>query len=721
LAYAISKFLCRRKKTVPFGVFYGLIIDVMENPERTITRTSLELLYHVSRELAAALDLQTLLRRILFLSLKTVQANSGSIIVVDETGSPIDSAIVSSGKVFDGTTNQLRDTLEQGLAGWVAKNKQAALVLDTNEDDRWLPRDASKLINKMESRSSVSAPLLIGDRLMGVMTLTHPQPNFFTEEHLQLIQALSDQAGIAVQNARLYQDSRRRTRVMSALAESAASINASLNLQEVLNRILVQISQALQVETVAIAFINQDTNSIEYRAAIGYLKGKIEGKQLKLGHGISGWVAQEDKGAIVPDVSKDPRYISTLDDQLGYHSRAIACVPIRSQGNVIGILEARNPIAEQFNEDAVIVLTGIGNLAGTAIKHAQLFEEVGQAHSRFRELFEDNIDSIFITDLEGRIIEANRPATVFTGFDDETLSNMSIHHFHQVDHKAVGREYARLEAGTVKYESTLFTSEGNEIPIEVFVRRININNQPHHQWIMRDITERKRLEKMRQDLFSMIYHDLRSPLANVVSGLDVLQTLLPSETDPSIKSIIEIAMRSTERVERLTQSLLDTAQLESGQQIGNAQSTSVPQLVMEALDVVQPHAENKDHEITLGLPDNLPNIMVDPELIRRVVINLLENAIKYTKPGGQISIGAQQKGIWMRIWVEDNGRGIPEDSLEKVFQKFSRVREGATGHTSGLGLGLAFCKLAVENHGGQIWVESEFEKGSRFTFTAPIA
>ncbi len=688
--------------------------------ENTTTRASLELLYHVSRELSASLDLSTLLRRIMFLSLKAVKGISGSIIVMDEHGVPVDSAIIHAGQVFDETTRQLRATLEQGLAGWVVRNEKAALVSDTSKDDRWLKRPDDDL-DQTGPKSSVSAPVMLRDKLVGVMTLTHPTPGYFTQEHLNLVQALADQAGIAVQNAQLYRESQRKAQVMSALAESAASINATLNLRDVLQRILTQISQALQVEVVSLALIDSRSQELEYRAAIGSTKDMIVGERLKLGQGVAGWVAENGKAAIIPQAHKDPRFFSGIDERLGFSTRAIVCAPIRSQGQVIGILEALNPVTGNFDSDALLVLTGIGNLAGTAITHAQLFEEVQQAHRRFRDLFEDSIDPIFVTDIEGKIVEANRPAEIMTGFDDNTLANMSIHHFHQVDWKVVGQDFENLQAGTCMYEATMHSSSGDELPIEVFVRQVNIDSIPHLQWIMRDITQRKQFEKMREDLVSSIYHDLRSPLANVVSGLDMLQTMPQIRADSTLDTIVDIAMRSTDRIQRLTQSLLDTTRLEAGQKIGDALPTSVAELVNETVDVVAPHAESKQHELSVSISENVPNIMVDPDMMKRVLINLTENAIKYTPPGGKITIGAKRKSTEVHIWVEDTGRGIPPEDQHSVFEKFTRVRSGGTGGTRGLGLGLAFCKLAVENHGGKIWVESEVDRGSRFTFTAPIA
>ncbi len=687
--------------------------------ENQTARASLELLYNISRELASALELRTVLQRIVALSVKTVGAMNGSVIVLDDKGQPVDSIISVDNQVIEHTTEQLNPTLEQGLAGWVARHAQAVLVPDTSRDERWLrrPDDAKE---RGGAKSAVSAPLMVRDRVVGVMTLVHPTPGFFGEEHLALIQAIADQAGIAVLNARLYAESQRQARVMTAIAESAAAINASLRLEEVLQRILEQVSQALRVEVVSLALIDAQSEFLEFRASTSGKGQSVVGIRLPLGQGIAGWVAKEGKGVVVPDVRLDPRFYPEIDRITGFETRAIVCAPIKSEEKTIGIMEALNPIGGSFDPDALLFLTGIGNLAGTAIRHAQLFEQLQAAHQRYHELFEDSIDPIFITDWEGNILEANRQAELTSQFERNQLLSKNIADLHTLNHNLLGDRFGNLCGNcTLSYEATLFTKYSLEIPVQVYVRQVKIEGTSHLQWTLRDITERKNLDNLRDDLISMIYHDLRSPLANVVSSLDVVASLLAHSEDQTIRSLLNIAIRSTERIQRLTNSLLDINRLEAGQPIANLTPTSPIAIIREAVELLSPTAENKRQTIMLNLPENLPDILADAEMIRRVLSNLLENAIKFTPTGGQISIGAQQEGEWVRFWVQDSGPGIPEDDRERIFDKYTRLhsREGPKG----FGLGLAYCRLAVEGHGGRIWVESQLDKGSRFNFTLPTA
>jgi PAS domain S-box-containing protein len=480
--------------------------------------------------------------------MKNVGAISGSIIVIDESGQPVESAFLMVGQSHDHTALQLRVTYERGMAGWVARHQEAVLVPDTSKDERWLRRpDDAK--GRTGPKSAVSAPIMAREKLVGVITLVHPQPGFFTMEHLDLVKAIGDQAG-------------------------------------------------------------------------------------------------------------------------------------------------------------------------SAIRNAQLYESLQAAHRRYRELFQDSIDSIVISDWDGRIIEINRQAELTIGLGYDEILNMDICDLHEVDYGKAGIDFKNLTSGEmVSYESLLYAGEGRKVPIQVYARSIQDGNTSTLQWILRDITERKDLDHMREDLIAMVYHDLRSPLANIVSSLEVLTAMFPFEEDETVHSLISIARRSTERIQRLTNSLLDINRLEAGQAIGNRQPIAPGNLILDAIDAVLPNAMNRELDLTWNIIPDLPDVFADSDMIRRVLINLLENAVKFTPAEGKIHVSAEARDEVVEFCVSDTGLGIPTVDQERIFEKFTRLapQEGPRG----LGLGLAYCKLAVLGHGGEIWVESHPGKGAKFKFTIP--
>jgi signal transduction histidine kinase len=200
----------------------------------------------------------------------------------------------------------------------------------------------------------------------------------------------------------------------------------------------------------------------------------------------------------------------------------------------------------------------------------------------------------------------------------------------------------------------------------------------------------------------------------------MLATVIPDTDKTTSDSILRIAHHSIDRIQRLISSLLDLNRLEQNQPLGERQAMALSMLINDALDAVKPAAEGRGQVIDVELAEPIPPVFVDVDMIRRVLINLLENAIKYTPTSGHMRVNARTEGGLVRISVEDNGAGIPESDRERVFDKFMRLKNGQ-GNPGGLGVGLAFCKLAVQGHGGKIWVESAPERGSIFIFTLPAA
>ncbi len=681
------------------------------------SRFLLELLIKVNREVAAALDLRTVLQRLLFAAIQYVGGERGSIVVMDDHGKPIDATIVYGKQLHEHTTQQLRDTLERGLAGWVMQHRKSVLVPDTSKDDRWLVRDDDS-IEKSGAKSAICVPLMAREHLVGVLTLVHSVPNAFSEEHLELMQAIADQASVAVYNSRLYTESQRTARVMSALAEGAAAINASLDLPDVWRRILNQTMQALQVETVALALIEPGSDDLVFQAAAGQNSANILGKHLLDQHGLAGLVVGSGRGLIVPDVRIDSRF-SDVDKFGGVEMRAVSIVPIQSQGKVIGVLEAINPISGSFDLDALLVMTGLGDLAGTTIQNARFLERLKKAHERYRELFEDSVDPILITDWEGKVLEANRQMVTFSGYSKEQLHTMSIGQLHEIKWISTGLNFETLKRDNeCIYESILHKQNGESAPVEIHAHSVEFEETNSVQWILRDIIERKELDDMRKDMTDMIYHDIRSPLGNIVSSLEMMSSMIPE--DETTFSLLNIAKNSASRIQRLINSLLDIDRLEAGTQITDQHAVDPLALVRESIRDVERAVSGREQVLENKAVNVLPLVWVDVDMIYRVFINLLENAIKYSPIGGHIEIGAKTTdGAAVKFWVRDNGPGIPAADLDRIFDKFTRLR--GKNNPSGIGIGLSFCKLAVQAHGGQIWLESEPGKGTTFWLTLPAA
>jgi two-component system, NtrC family, sensor histidine kinase KinB len=691
----------------------------MTSSTAPVEKTQLELLYHISRELNSRLELRELIENILRLTAESVGAENSSVILINDVGQVYDAALVVNGALVANAAAQLGPQLERGLAGWALRQKQIIVVPDTASDPRWQPASNG---TKIESKSVLAIPMTYGERVLGVITLVHPQPNHFTKNDLALVKAIAEQAAIAVENARLLRESRRQTEAMRSLVETAQVLSSTLEPDKLLQLLLQQALTHLRLEATSIALTQPDNQELVFQVAAGVLAEKMIGIRLKVGQGIAGWVAQNKQAIIVPDVGKDPRFFPTVDQVTGLRTRSVLCAPILFEGYLLGIIECINPAPDSLDLNTLPLLMGIAGLAGNAIAHSQQFTFTQSTKDRFAGLFEDAIDPIFITDLTGKVIDANHKAAVALGYSRAEMIGMSMKVFHRVTTGLLGQSpMPDLVGGLERAFVTRLTTRDNvDIPVEVHAKRIKTPDLEFIQWIERDISERVQMEEMREDLMSMIFHDLRSPLGNVLSSLNMLQQTLPNG-DEMTQSLLGIAVRSGQHLSRLVDSLLDLKRFESGKGVLHKEDVLLSQLVNEAIQQVQPTAEGKGIALRNELPQWLPVVRVDADMLRRVVINLVENAVKYTPGAGTVTVTAQVSNTEARINIQDTGPGIPEAERTRIFDKFARIQQ-RVGGPKGLGLGLAFCRLAIEAHNGTIWVEPApaATPGSIFVFTLPI-
>ncbi|MEA5573639.1 response regulator, partial [Calothrix sp. UHCC 0171] len=260
--------------------------------------------------------------------------------------------------------------------------------------------------------------------------------------------------------------------------------------------------------------------------------------------------------------------------------------------------------------------------------------------------------------------------------------------------------------------------DGTEFPAEASISKLNLGNEVIYTVYLQDISDRKQIEKMKDEFVSVVSHELRTPLTSIHGSLGMLASgLIKSESEQG-KRLLQIATDSTERLVRLINDILDIERIESGRVKMETQICDVASLITESLNVIQPLAE-KAH-INLAIASSPINILADPDRIIQTLTNLLSNAIKFSPAGSTVYLEVKQQENDILFTVKDNGRGIPEDKLEGIFERFQQVDASDSRRQDGTGLGLAICKSIVQQHHGKIWVESVLGEGSEFHFTIPM-
>ena len=242
--------------------------------------------------------------------------------------------------------------------------------------------------------------------------------------------------------------------------------------------------------------------------------------------------------------------------------------------------------------------------------------------------------------------------------------------------------------------------------------------EPAYLAALHDITERREIDRMKDELVSVVSHELRTPLTAIRGSLGLLQNSIKGTQLAKTERWVEIAVTNTDRLGRLINDFLDIERIESGLVAMEKRPCDVVELMEQAADLMRDMAENAGISlVTSPVPGSL---WADPDRIMQILTNLLGNAIKFSSEGGIVELTARLKGSQIMFRVRDQGRGIPTDKLETIFERFEQVDASDSRSKGGTGLGLTICRSLAQQHDGCIWAESVLGEGSTFFLTLPV-
>ena len=238
--------------------------------------------------------------------------------------------------------------------------------------------------------------------------------------------------------------------------------------------------------------------------------------------------------------------------------------------------------------------------------------------------------------------------------------------------------------------------------------------------VIRDVTAERRIEQMRRQFISDASHEIRTPLTSIGGFAAAIADGTAATPEERLHGATLI-VREVERLTRLVNDLLSLSKMESGAVTLNREAVDLSELVHAAVESFDRQAREGDSRVEIGIPGDLPAVSADPDRIYQVVVNLLSNALRFNRPGGEVVISARPENSFVRVAIEDSGPGIPPEQLSRIWERFHRADSSRARLDGGTGLGLAIVRSIVEAHGGTVSVESELGKGSTFSFTLPIA
>jgi len=339
-------------------------------------------------------------------------------------------------------------------------------------------------------------------------------------------------------------------------------------------------------------------------------------------------------------------------------------------------------------------------------------------------VFRDAGIGMTLVDRSGRCVEANAAFSRMIGIPADELRGLPIGAVTHPDDRAGDRESVeqlfsgqreryRRDKRYVRPDGTIFWGA-----LTAALLRDADGRPELGIGMIEDITERKEMERIKDELLSVVGHELRTPLTSIRGSLGLLEAGVAGELPQEARQMVAIARENTERLVRLVNDTLDLERLEAGRVDIDPRPVAPGELLATTAQVVQPLADEAGVDLSWEA-DEL-ELMVDPDRVVQALVNLIANAIKFSPADSCVRTCIHVDGDVARVSVADRGRGIPPDQLETIFERFRQVDASDGREKGGTGLGLAISRAIVEQHAGRIWAESEPGKGSTFRFTLPL-
>jgi two-component system phosphate regulon sensor histidine kinase PhoR len=345
----------------------------------------------------------------------------------------------------------------------------------------------------------------------------------------------------------------------------------------------------------------------------------------------------------------------------------------------------------------------------------ELIGESTDARQRLEMIFENLNEGVIVVNSAEEVVTQNRRAREILGTTEHSGDGLPfvlvVRDHDLIDHL---RTTMRAGAGStvpIEYARSGRSIEATAIPARSDGEELGIV-------VLRDVTEIRRLELVRREFVANVSHELRTPLASIRALADTLESGALEDPDVSLDFVQRI-VKEVDRLTILVDELLDLARLESGRLALRRQIVAPADLIESGVERLKPQIERAGLSLSLEVPTGLPQVLADRARIEQVLLNLIHNAIKFTPPGGTITVSGDHVGPYVRVHVIDTGQGIPEAELPRIFERFYKADRSR--RSEGTGLGLAISKHIIQAHDGEIWATSRQGEGATFAFSLPVA
>ena len=612
------------------------------------------------------------------------------------------------------------------------------LVLsDLSNDDRTQAKRSKQLLAQEGKHALLEVPLTLNQTQMGYICMYFNLPRRFTSESLDLVQAFAVQASQAIKNARTFtqtdQALEQRVEQLYALAAMGRLLNATLEVSQIYTIILNYAVDATKAARGAILMLEH--GQVNICSEQGYPSETFTNPELLM-QGLTGKVLSIGQPTRINDVRRATGYLPLVPQ-----TRSLLIIPMMRGREILGAVLLESNVFGAFSEGDGHFVAQIANQAVIALENTQLFQRVRQALDNMTVMLDAMEEGIILINMQGQIAQAN-PRVNLIELNEDAILNQNIKGLLADKSMQLAKRLGFASNDNVlqllhqlnndhiweAYPPHRYEVHSPEFGIRYIQRQI-IPVRDEKQTLIGTLlvfynkTEEFELAQAREAFSNMIVHDLRSPLTAVTTSMSLLDTIVPNDSEhyPLVQKTTNASNRAVRTVLARVDSLLDISKMESGEMTLEREPTMLHLLVASVFSQLEPLAQENNVMLKSQIPESLPLLDIDADKVERLILNLVDNALKYSETNQTVMVEATlhdaEKAL---IYVADTGPGIPDEYKKRLFDRFVQV-EGRKTVRRGVGLGLTFCKLVTEAHEGHIWVEDNDPQGSIFKVTLPIA
>ncbi|MFQ6087473.1 MAG: GAF domain-containing protein [Candidatus Methanofastidiosia archaeon] len=577
----------------------GILGFAKDVTERKRMEKKMQAIYELSREMILATSVEEISQRVLDAVKEILNFDICGIALIDHERKTLRAISYKSSekhlKIKESPLNG------KGITVHVANEGESLNIGDVRKDERYVEGTEGTL-------SELCVPLKVKGKVIGVLNAESKKMNAFTEEDGKLLGTLAAQAAIAIENAKLLDETHLRLNELKALHEISLKISSQIEMRECLKSIVVKASELLSAKGGGVYLYDESRKQLEL--VVSYNLGKdYTGTTLKLGEGLSGKIAATGE----PMMVKDYRYWEGRSPKFEKTFTAVIGVPLKEGERIVGVLN-------------------------------------------------------IIDDVDKR---------VFRKEDLELLN--------------------------------LFAAQAS----------ISIQNAKTYERLQKSYEKLKELDRMKSEFIDVVSRELRNPLTTLMLYIEMLQRGACGELSKDISEKIKIMRANSERLKEIIDQILISSEIKRDKLLLEKKKVSLERITKDVIEELRPLWSEKGQRIKFEVFQLIPKVEIDEGGVWQVIENLLHNAIRYSPEKSTIFINIYDRQDYLQFDVHDEGHGIPEEDLERVFEEFYIVQGKKRRVDGRMGLGLHIAKGIVEKHGGRIWCESTLGLGSSFHFTLP--